>query len=725
MIASREGALVLLVDDGPVDRAIAANTLRQAGFRVIETQSGEEALECFAAEPVEAVLLDVVMQGLDGYAVCERLRALPRGRWLPIIMLTGLKDTESIELAYRSGATDFIMKPINWALLAHRVRYSLRASEATQTAVQSREKLARAQHLARMGSWEWLPAEDRMTCSEELARILGHESAAALGSDSSVFLAHAKADDFARVAEARRNIAASGGQYRITFAIRRADGSERTVFEQAVAIRDEGGRVARVEGITQDISDRVEADRIIHQLAFFDGLTGLANRRSFHEKAHGALETATRLGRRCAAIGVGLDRFKAVNDALGDEAGDALLQQIGQRLLACSSFRLPSADWEGEPPRAFVARTGGDTFGLLLEDVRGDDEAIAFAANALESLAQPVTIQGRELVLTASLGIATFPGHGADADELIRHAEQAMYVAKASGRGAYRLFDEAMSVAASAKLELETRLRRAVERSELRLCFQPKVDASTGRMCGAEALVRWLHPERGILQPADFIPLAEESGLIRPIDDWVMDLALGLMQRWGAKGFPPIPVAINLSGPRFSQGDLASRLSGLAARAGIPSGRITLEVTESLLMPDVDGAIVRLNELRESGFAISLDDFGTGYSSLSHLKRFPIDELKIDRSFMADVSRRTQDRALVAGIIALSRQLGLRVVAEGVETYAQSAFLLWHGCSIQQGFLHAAPMEVAQFEALLAQGDALVFTRTGSPESPAAAAPGS
>jgi len=339
-----------------------------------------------------------------------------------------------------------------------------------------------------------------------------------------------------------------------------------------------------------------------------------------------------------------------------------------------------------------LARVGSNAFTLLLMDVGGAADVAGVARRLMDALALPLVLAGSELVLSASIGIALFPRDADSVEALMGHAEQALYVAKAAGRAQHRFFDEAMNAQARARLALESDLRRAIADGELRLHFQPKVDALSGKMVGAEALVRWRHPQRGLLPPAAFIPLAEEVGLIVPLGDWVMRSACEALRRWRALRLATVPLSINLAAPSFLQEGLVEQLDALLHEFGLLAGQLTIEVTESLLMQDVGRTVERLQALRERGFGLSLDDFGTGFSSLSYLKRFPIDELKIDRSFVQDVDRGGKDGALVASIIALGGLLDLRVVAEGVETRAQSDFLLAHGCNQQQGYLFARPM---------------------------------
>ena len=687
---------ILVVDDDMLLRGMAARTLRHAGFEVLEADSGEQALTLFEAEPVDLILLDVMMGGIDGYETCQRLRGLPQGLRVPVLMLTGLNDTESIERAYEAGATDFITKPIQWVLLTHRVRYGLRAAAAAEDMRRSQEGLARAQRMVHMGHWT-VAATGQMSCSDELARIFGAPPQAMQCASPEAFLSRVCEVDRARVAAARASVIHQGTAYQLVFAIERFDGVVRTVFEQAEPLCDAHGRPTAVEGITQDITERVEAERQIKHLSLHDSLTGLPNRHFFLELADPALEQARRSGAVCAFLHIDIDRFKTINDAIGHADGDRVLKVVAARLqTATRGTDLASAARAGHGE--VVARIGGNAFTILLVDIGRAEQAGVAAKRLLQAISDEIDLLGRSLKLTASIGIAVFPRDASVAADLTRFAEQALYETKKNGGGHHRFFDEEMNAVASARLAREADLRRAIANDELRVYLQPKMNAQTGAMVGAEALVRWQHPTEGLVPPGQFIPLAEETGLILPLTDWVLGEVTALLGRWVIEGQSPLPIAINMAAPCFMADGLTDQLLALVLQHRLRPEWLVLEVTESLLMTDVDHAIARLHALRARGFKLSLDDFGTGYSSLSYIKRFPIDELKIDRSFVNDVHRGGKDSALVAAIVTLSRMLNLQVVAEGVETEAQAKALQSLGCNLHQGFLYARPMPVAAFE---------------------------
>lgn len=700
MSLETKSARLMIVDDDPMLRGMVSKTLRHAGFDVQEVAGGELALELFQQEAFDLMLLDVMMPDLDGYEVCTGIRNMPHGVRVPILMLTGLNDTDSIEHAYRAGATDFIAKPINWTLLVYRVRYALRAASAFESAMQSRERLERAQSIAKMGSWEIIGSDRQFVFSPELARIFGVPLNVKSGEFADTILAQICSANREAVLAARQAVENDAEPYMLGFDIKRPDGQVRVVFEQAAAVFDAAGRQVGIEGITQDVTDRVEAERHINRLANYDALTSLPNRKFFNELATPVLERSRRQGSICAMLHLDLDRFKSVNDAYGQVDGDAVLRIIAERIEA--SIRGADLVSVGVlTDDTVVARVGGNAFTLLLVDVIDDQRAVIVANRLLQTVANPIRMHDRDLVLTTSIGISLYPRDADEVSSLIRCSEQAVYAAKAAGRAQYRFFDEAIHALASARLTQETDLRQAIGEGQLRLYYQPKVDATSGVIVGAEALVRWQHPGRGMVPPDEFIPLAEESGLILPLTDWVLETAcIGIKSQIEA-GLPNVPVSVNIAAPSFVHVDLPAQLDALMLKHGLSATCLTLEVTESSLMVDMEKAIERLHELNSRGFKLSLDDFGTGYSSLGYLKLFPIQELKIDRSFVADVCGSVRDRALATSIIALGREFGLTVIAEGVETVEQSAFLLDHGCPFQQGFLFGRPMPLETFNALL------------------------
>ena len=447
---------------------------------------------------------------------------------------------------------------------------------------------------------------------------------------------------------------------------------------------------------------RAAAEQRALQLAHYDEVTGLPNRRLFAELAMPALDRSRSKGGGSAAVlHVEIDRLSSINDVYGRVQGDAVLTSITQRIRLCMrSSDLAAVSPTGEEP-GVVARLGDKAFSIFIADLDGQERASLVAQRLLAAVTQPIVVDAQPLVLSASIGIAMFPGDARDLVGLMRCAEQAARAAGNAGGAQHKFFDEALNARARERVLLETELRQAIQAGQLCLHYQPKVDVRSGRFVGAEALVRWQHPERGLILPAHFIALAEENGLIAPLTHWVLHAACLSLRRWADEGLPALPLSVNLSASSLADAGLLEQLDDLMRHYGLHPSCLTLELTETMLMRDVAAAIDMLDRLRAMGFGLSLDDFGTGYSSLSYLKRLPMSELKIDRTFVTDVARDGRDGALAAAVITLGRELGLQVVAEGVETAEQSAFLLDRGCALQQGYLFSRPVPLAEFEQML------------------------
>jgi diguanylate cyclase (GGDEF)-like protein len=460
---------------------------------------------------------------------------------------------------------------------------------------------------------------------------------------------------------------------------------------------DEIGDVARA---FNDMTDRLRTTLgEVRYLAYHDSLTGLGNRVLFEEHLNLALEQARRSGRDVAVLFVDLDHFKYVNDTLGHGLGDQLLKEMADRILTClerASLRVQGR-MHGEAAR--VARFGGDEFTVLLSGLSDPQLAGSVARAVLEALAEPFHLGSQEVSVGASIGISVFPEDGSDADTLLRNCDTAMYHAKQQGRNRYQFFARYMNEIATKRLVLEAKLRRAIDSGQLRLHYQPKVELATGRVVGLEALARWREPELGSIPPDEFVPLAEESGLIHGMGDWVLRTAIAQLAAWQDDGRPPLRVAVNLSAQQLQRPGLVERISSLLEEGGVAPEWLEVEVTESVLLEDEEGVIAILEALRSLGVHVSLDDFGTGYSSLSYLRRLPIDTVKIDQSFVRAVEEEAEDAAITQAMISLVKVLHLRVVVEGVETEAQRAFLHEVGCDEIQGFLVSAPVapeEVSQ-----------------------------
>ncbi|MFN8513497.1 MAG: EAL domain-containing protein [Thermomicrobiales bacterium] len=555
----------------------------------------------------------------------------------------------------------------------------------------SAENLAAAQRIAHLGSWEWSVGGDRIGWSAELSRIFGFapgESPAGFGE----FLALVHPDDRAHTRSVIEAALRDGLTFDYEHRIVRPEGAVRLLHSQGIVMRDAAGHPERLLGTCHDITERKALEAQLAHQAFHDALTDLPNRALFQDRLGHALDRAARRQAPIAVLFLDLDRFKHVNDSLGHEAGDELLIAVAGRL--ARSVR--SGDT--------VARLGGDEFTVILETIDEAAEAVLAAERIVAAFEHPFLVGNRSLAITTSVGVVLGRASQDTPADLLRYADVALYQAKEAGRARYAVFDTAMSEAALERAALEAELRQALERDELTLHYQPKVDLASGAVTGLEGLVRWQHPTRGLLLPGVFIPLAEETGLIRPLGLWVLAEACRQARRWcDAEPLRPLVVSVNVSAVQLRQADFVPAVARILAETGVPPARVQLEITESVLMLDADRAAAVLEALKGLGLGLAIDDFGTGYSSLGYLKRFPIDTVKIDRAFVGGLGRDPEDTAIVRAVIGLAQTLGLHVVAEGVETEENLRRLRELGCELGQGYHFARPLPADEAGVLLAR----------------------
>lgn len=695
---------VLLADDDAIQREIAGTMLREAGFTVLTVAGGDAAVAACARCPPDIALLDVEMPDGDGYQACVNIRALPGGADLPIVMVTGCDDSRSIDQAYEVGATDFVVKPVNWALLAHRIRYVLRGA---RTIVDLRFSEQKNTALLKAIPDGIFLVNGRGAIEHCFSPVAGLIDAKPRGFESRSFLdllpAAARGPATDGLAETLHGEPAA-----FEFSVGAESRSHRH-FECRY-LPNAGGQVL---AIVRDVTARKEAQARIHRLAYFDSLTGLPNREWIHDYLAQSLRQARQSQQPLALLYIDLDQFKRINDTLGHETGDALLRQVAERLqagldldagasddtaLQCPGLRGPSG---AERVRGRLARVGGDEFIVVLCGHTDVAQAQWAAKRILSILAAPFQQESYELVVTPSIGIAMYPEHGSDVQSLLKNADGAMYAAKAGGRNQLRLYDSTMNARALKRLSLEMELRRAVENSSLEVHYQPKYRTRDLNMIGGEALLRWFHPERGQIPTGDFIAVAEETGLIGDISRWAMQRVCRDLCQWRSEGLELPRIAVNLSGRDFMHPEALLRLSDTVTQSRLSPSLFELELTEGVLMQDAESGRRSLLALKEFGFALAIDDFGTGYCSLNYLKRFPLDTLKIDRSFVADISDDADDAAIARAIIALGHSLDLKIVAEGVETQAQLQFLKNESCDAIQGFLMSPAVPASSFRQLL------------------------
>jgi diguanylate cyclase (GGDEF)-like protein/PAS domain S-box-containing protein len=538
------------------------------------------------------------------------------------------------------------------------------------------------------GIFRTSPAGKYLDANPALARIYGFDSIedlmASLGDiRRQLYVDPGRREEFMSVIRVRGSVAGFESE------VYRKDGSTIWISENARAVFDAAGNVQHYEGTVEDITERKRYQARIEQQANYDELTGLANRALLKDRLQQSILTAATYGTNLAVAFVDLDRFKYINDSLGHQVGDQLLKEMAARLKSCVR------EWDT------VARLGGDEFVLLFNGTTGSESVQQAVERMLTVVAQPWATSQGEFQITSSIGVAVYPNDGADAETLLKHADAAMYRAKDMGRNAFQFFTAEFNAQMTARLELEGKLRRALEREQLLLHFQPRVDLTSGRLLGAEALLRWQIPGEPMILPSRFIPLAEETGLIVTIGRWVLQAACAQNKAWQDAGLPPIAISVNVSTRQFMQDSFVDVVAEVLRETGLEPQYLELEITESMVMHDAERLMEMLDQLKALGIQIALDDFGTGYSSLNYLKRFAVDRLKIDRSFVKDVTVNADDAAIVRTIIALGHNLGLKVIAEGVETQAQLAFLRRNLCDEMQGYFFSAPLGAGQFETLL------------------------
>ena len=708
---------ILVVDDDMGARVLMRASLRKCGFDVTVAAGGDEALRLFADQPFDMAMLDVEMPGMSGHELCQALRS-QAGDMLPIVMVTGMDDLASVEQAYHCGATDFIAKPINWALIGHRVRYILRSSQA-QLALTTAD--ARNAAILNAIPDPLFVMDIDGHCLDQHAPT-AHDNgllAALLAGNSvrAVLPPAAAAECLAALKTANEKGACTGRQFEVPL------GQSNCWFELSVARKASvAGRKTRFIVLARDITERKAAERRIARLAYYDSLTGLPNRQSFHDRVEREMRRAAKTGAKLAVLFMDLDGFKQVNDTMGHSAGDLILQWAADRLAqglrptdalsrgaaegivasdaGNTNHLTDPADPTDPTDGQDLARLGGDEFTALILDIQRPEDALVAAHRIGDLMRRPFVLEGRAVTLTTSIGVALFPDDGQDASTLLKHADTAMYHAKNSGRDNAQLYSASLTEQAVRRMELDASLRQALTQDEFYLVYQPQFDPHSGRCDAVEALIRWKHPARGLVTPLEFIPLAEENGLIERIGQWVLRTACTDAARWARAGLD-VSVAVNLSPVQFRGSALLQSVMQVLAQTGLDPVRLELEVTESAVMENSAGTIATLHALRKLGVRIALDDFGTGYSSLSYLTRMPIGNLKIDRCFISGLLDDGENAAIVRAVLAMARSLGMRVTAEGVETLAQARLLKTLACDYLQGYYFSPPVPAAEVPALL------------------------
>jgi diguanylate cyclase (GGDEF)-like protein/PAS domain S-box-containing protein len=677
---------LLLVDDDPANQDLLSRRLKRAGYATEVACSGYEALDVLARREVELVLLDSMMPGLSGIEVLRQLRQRFSPARLPIIMVTALGESERVVEALSLGANDYISKPVDFPVALARIKTQLERKRAEDALRKSEERYALAARGANDGLWDWDLETQRLYFSPRWKAMLGYAEAE-IGDSPEEWLSRVHREDRATVqAElAAHWDATANKECAIEHRLLHKDGSYRWMLSRGVVERDGRGKATRMAGSQTDITSSKA----------YDALTGLPNRTLFHDKLAACLErTAQDPAYPFAVLFLDLDRFKVINDSLGHLAGDELLIHVAQRLRSAVRNAPPAGTVSRDATHDPIARLGGDEFAILLEHV-DTDGAIRIAERIRESIHAAFKLESKEVFTTASIGIV--PGNSGyrTPTEVLRDADTAMYKAKSLGRSRFEVFDAGMRTQAVARLELESDLRRAVDNQEFVLYYQPKVSLKTNKIVGAEALIRWRHPQRGIVPPDQFIPLAEETGLIVPIGLWVLRDACMAMHRWHSEfpTVPPLDVSVNVSVRQFREPDLQAQVAAILAETQLDPAALQLEITESVLMDDLDSVAGLLGRLKTLGVGLKIDDFGTGYASLKCLSRLPFDVLKIDRSFVLNMSGNDGTSETIRTILLLAENLGMEVVAEGIERKEQLTELQSLDCDYGQGYYFSPPVE--------------------------------
>jgi diguanylate cyclase (GGDEF)-like protein len=677
-----------LIESSAPSRARNRLLLEQLGAQVEEAGDSLDGLALFEAMTPDIVLVDMSLRDPDGYTVCQTIRKLAHGQSVPVLALLDSDDSRAFERAYDAGATDCLGLPACGTVLRRRVRYMLDSRRCLHVLAAREAQLARAQSISAVGSWHWDILEGHIQMSDEMRRLHDARDDVVDG-NCGVLLRHVHPEDKPLLELALQNAWRLGLPYDIEYRLLGANGALRHVQGKCEVIMAPSRQPLRMYGTVQDISERKQQEARLLKSANYDVLTDIPNRNLLNDRVTQAIAHAQRAGQQVVMCCLDLDGFKFINNSFGYAAGDMLLRMV--------ALRLTDAVRECDT----VGRLGGGEFIVVLHGVDQDAPLGALGRKILNQFQAPFVVDGQDIYVTASIGISVFPQDSNSGDGLLRCADAALHMAKGRGRNCAEFYTHKMGLDAERHMLLENAMRTALERGEFELDYQPKVALRGGQVFGMEALLRWRRPGHGVVSPAEFIPVAEETGAIVAIGEWVLRTACDQLRRWHDMGYTQLTMAVNLSPRQFVRQDVPALVRGVLADSRLPARALELELTESILMSDGTGVRDALLQLKAIGVTLALDDFGTGYSSLSYLKRFPIDVLKIDRSFIQDLAADAEDASLTRTIVLMAQSLNMKTVAEGVETLAQLSFLRRSKCDAIQGYFFSRPLDAEAMTTLL------------------------
>jgi diguanylate cyclase (GGDEF)-like protein/PAS domain S-box-containing protein len=701
---------LLLVDDEPRLLASLHELLRDRGYQLVTASSGNEALAHLSKLRFDLVLLDLRLPDVGGHQIMDFINE--KGIDADVLVMSGEVGIDAAIGALKRGAYDYLRKPYSREELLKTVANALRqrrlaeANRRIANQLENSEKMYRYLVDSSPDIIYTLNHEGKFTFVNDRAyQLLGFTREELIGKHYSVLVHEEDLERARYVFNERRVDERASRNVELRLKCHSGNSGDRTfnntlmtISLNSIGMHVPDHEVKKLEffgtyGVARDITDRKRAEEVISYQAYHDILTDLPNRILFKDRLGLAVIQAKRKLTELAVMFIDLDRFKLVNDTLGHVKGDELLQQAAVRLKGC----LRRGDT--------LARQGGDEFTIVLPELRDREDARVIADKFLECLQAPFDLDGHEVHISASIGIAIYPGDGESIDELLRHADIAMYQVKALGKNGHSFYHNSMLDVSHQKIALEQSLRKALEQSELEMYYQPQIDAVSGRIVGAEALMRWNHPQRGLLSAGEFLPFAEDNGLMLPISDWMIGALCRDMLQWNLASGQPIRLSLNLSPQYLDRGDFFEKMRGALVRYGISPSQIEVEITENICIRNPQYAIEQLNKLCQLGVSVAIDDFGTGYSSLSYLHRFPIHTIKIDQSFVKEIHDEHGHYPVILAIISIARGLGLNLIAEGVETEVQARYLKANGCLTMQGYLYYRPISLPNFVGVLrAQG---------------------